>query len=102
MLDLTSLDSNGSIIVSVDAVREPGSTDTWKESPVSSQILTEYLQIGISDGGVKWAVGEDSRTAGINAAGTSDLSATLDTKQKKVIDDTLYNLGNLRKRTFDD
>jgi tRNA (guanine-N(7)-)-methyltransferase subunit TRM82 len=102
VLDLTTLDSNGSLVVSVDAVRAPGSTDTWKESPVSAQSLTECLQIGISDGGLKWAVSEDSRTACINASGTSGLSAKLDAKQKKAIDDTLYNLGNLRKRTFDD
>ncbi|KAJ5911828.1 tRNA (guanine-N(7)-)-methyltransferase non-catalytic subunit trm82 [Penicillium subrubescens] len=102
VLDLTTLDSNGSIVVSVDAVRAPGSTDTWKESPASAQILTECLQISITDGGLKWAVCEDSRTACINAGVTSGLSATLDAKQKKAIDDTLYNLGNLRKRTFDD
>jgi tRNA (guanine-N(7)-)-methyltransferase subunit TRM82 len=74
----------------------------WKESPASAQILTECLQIGTSDEGLKWTVSEDSRTAGMNAGGTSSLSATLDAKKKKAIDDTLYNLGNLRKRTFDD
>lgn len=102
MLDLATIDSNGSVVVSVDAVREPGSTDMWKESPVSPQTLTECLQISISDGGLKWAVSKDSRTACLNAGGTSGLSATLDAKQKKAIDDALYNLGNLRKRTFDD
>jgi tRNA (guanine-N(7)-)-methyltransferase subunit TRM82 len=74
----------------------------WKESPASPQTLTECLQFSISDEGLTWTVGDDTRTASINAVGTSSLSATLDAKQKKLVDDNLYNLGNLRKRTFDD
>ncbi|OOQ84498.1 tRNA (guanine-N(7)-)-methyltransferase non-catalytic subunit trm82 [Penicillium brasilianum] len=102
VLDLASIDSQGSVIISLDAVREPGSTDMWKESPVSPQTLTECLHFSISDEGLTWTVGDDTRTASINAVGTSSLPATLDAKQKKIMDDTLYNLGNLRKRTFDD
>jgi tRNA (guanine-N(7)-)-methyltransferase subunit TRM82 len=58
--------------------------------------------VGVSDGRLKWTVSEDPRTASINSGGTSDLPSALDAKQKKTYDDTLYNLGNLRKRTFDD
>ncbi|KAJ5363834.1 tRNA (guanine-N(7)-)-methyltransferase non-catalytic subunit trm82 [Penicillium cataractarum] len=102
VLDIACIDSQGSVVISLDTIRESGSTDMWKENAVSPQTLTECLQFSIADGGLKWTVGDDTRTASINAGGTSSLPVTLDAKQKKTINDTLYNLGNLRKRTFDD
>lgn len=102
VLDIACIDSQGSVGVSVDAVREPESTDKWKSSPASPQTLIECLRVGVSDGRLEWTVSEDPRSASINAGGTSDLPSALDAKQKKAYDDVLYNLGNLRKRTFDD
>ncbi|KAJ5157033.1 tRNA (guanine-N(7)-)-methyltransferase non-catalytic subunit trm82 [Penicillium canariense] len=102
VLDLVSMDLPGSVVVSVDTVREPNCTDTWKSGPASPQILLESLRANSFEGSLKWSVAEDSKLAIINAAGTSDLSTTLEAKARKAIDDALYNLGNTRKKSYGD
>ena len=99
---MTEIPSRGTISVSVDTVREPSSTETWKASPGASQTLIESFQVRSSQGILTWSPADDSMTTRINAAGTTELSASLDGKDKKTFDDYLYTLVNLRKMKFDD
>lgn len=99
---MTGISSKGTVAVSVDTIREPSSTTTWKSIPGSPQTLVESFQVGSSQGSLIWSPADDSMTAEMNSAGTADLSASLEPKQKKVFDDSLYSLVNLRKMKFDD
>lgn len=89
-------------MVSVDGVREPGSTNTWRTSPGTPQALLDSFHIKASQDGLELIRSEDPLAVGINSAGTSDLSASLDAKQKKELDTSLYNLGNLKKKASDE
>lgn len=102
MLEVAYVASQESIAVSVDGVRESGSTNTWKTTPGAPQTLLESFHVKASQEGVEFLRSEDSLALSINSAGTSDLPASLDAKQKKELDDSLYSLGNLKKKTFDD
>jgi tRNA (guanine-N(7)-)-methyltransferase subunit TRM82 len=102
VLDVTGISSKGTVVVSVDTIREPSSTTTWKSSPVTPQTLVEFFQVNSSQGSLSWSPADDSMAAEINSAGTTELSASLEPKEKKTFDDSLYTLGNLRKMKFDD
>jgi tRNA (guanine-N(7)-)-methyltransferase subunit TRM82 len=99
---VTGIPSKGTVAVSVDTVREPSSTDSWKSSSTAPQTLLESFQVNFSQGDLTWNPADDSMTAGINAAGTADLPTSLEAKDKKTFDDYLYTLVNLRKMKFDD
>ena len=93
------IDSRGTIVVSVDNMREPGSTDTWKSSPGD---FLEALRITSSPSGLKCNLTDDLLVTNINSAYTSDLPINPVAEEKKAIDEALYSLGSLRKKTFDD
>ena len=99
ILDVVEICSKGLFLVSVDAVREPRSTDTWKSSPGT---LIEAFQIFASADGPRCASIEDCLVTQINSTGTSHLPTALDEKKIKELNDIYYNLGNLRKKHFDD
>ncbi|KAJ5654611.1 hypothetical protein N7490_001614 [Penicillium lividum] len=98
VLGLVGIDQ-GSIVVSVDTVREAGSTETWKSS---SGVLLESFQINLGPDGLKCVPVEHPMVTTINAVGTSDLPAVLSEKQQKELNDSLYNLGNMKKRSNED
>lgn len=98
VLDLAGIESTGSVAVAVDTVRESGSTNTWKDSLETPQTLVECFQFSKS----KLVPAENSIAVNINSTGTADLPASLDAKQKKALDDSLYILGNLRKKPIDE
>ncbi|KAJ5509682.1 hypothetical protein N7527_011825 [Penicillium freii] len=91
VLELTGLGSRGSILVAVDTLRQSDSTSAWKSS---SQPPLEAFRF--SSG--KWAPVDDSMVIKINSEGTSNLPTTIEEKQQKELNDSMYNLGNLRKR----
>ncbi|KAJ6125448.1 hypothetical protein N7471_012765 [Penicillium samsonianum] len=91
VLELIGIDSRGSILVAVDTLRQSDSISAWKSS---SQPPLETFQL--SSG--KWAPVEDSMVTKINSEGTSSLPTTIEQKQQKELNDSMYNLGNLRKR----
>lgn len=91
VLELIGLDSRGSILVAVDTLRESDSTSAWKSS---SQPPLETFRLGSG----KWAHVEDSMVAKINSEGTSSLPTTIEEKQQKELNESMYSLGNLRKR----
>lgn len=91
VLELNGLGSRGSILVAVDTLRQSDSTSAWKSS---SQPPLEAFRF--SSG--KWAPVEDSMVIKINSEGTSNLPTTIEEKEQKELNDSMYNLGNLRKR----
>ncbi|KAJ6101945.1 hypothetical protein N7486_004372 [Penicillium sp. IBT 16267x] len=99
VLGLVGIDSRGSVIVSVDTVREAGSTDIWKSS---SGALLESFQIKLGPDGLKCVPTEDAMVANINSVGTSGLPTELNEKQQKEFNDSLYNLGNMKKKSHEE
>ncbi|OQE39063.1 hypothetical protein PENCOP_c007G02663 [Penicillium coprophilum] len=91
VLDVVGIDPRGSILVAVDTLREPNSTSAWKSS---SQPPLETFRL--SSG--KWTPAEDPMVTKINSEGTSSIPTTLEQKQQKELNDSMYSLGNLRKR----
>jgi len=83
----------------VDTVREAGSTDTWNSS---SGVLLESFQINLGPDGLKYITTEDTMVANINSVGTSDLPTGLNEKQQKEFNDSLYNLGNMKKKHYEE
>jgi tRNA (guanine-N(7)-)-methyltransferase subunit TRM82 len=91
VLELVGIDSRGSILVAVDTLRQSDSTSAWKSS---SQPPLESFRL--SSG--KWIPAEDSMVIKINSEGTTSLPMTIEQKEEKELNDSMYNLGNLRKR----
>ncbi|KAJ6005304.1 hypothetical protein N7451_003248 [Penicillium sp. IBT 35674x] len=99
VLGLIGIDSRGTVVVSVDTVRDAGSIDNWKSS---SGALLESFQINRGPDGLKCVRSEDTMVANINSIGTSDLPAGLNEKQQKEFNDSLYNLGNMKKKHYEE
>ncbi|KAJ5543516.1 hypothetical protein N7535_005941 [Penicillium sp. DV-2018c] len=91
VLDLTSIDFKASILVSVDTLRQSESTSAWRSS---SGPHLEAFQFNSG----KWTSVEDPTVRMINSEGTESLPASLEEKQKKELNETIYGLSNLRKR----
>lgn len=83
----------------MDTVREAGSTDIWKSS---SGALLESFQISLGSDGLKCVPTEDTMVANINSVGTSNLPIGLNEKQQKEFNDSLYNLGNMKKKHYEE
>ncbi|KAJ5084839.1 hypothetical protein NUU61_009418 [Penicillium alfredii] len=98
VLDVVGIDSRGLILVSVDTVREPDSTHSWKSAPSSPQTLLESFRVNLGPDSLKWVPVEDSMAVKINAEGTASFPTILEEKLKREFDDALYSLGNLRKK----
>lgn len=94
---MTSLEKDGIVIVSVDGVREAGSTDTWRTSP-SGQALVEAFRVK-SGKNLQWeSATDDTLASTVNSQGTSDIPADIQQRQRNEMKDALYGLGNLRKK----
>ncbi|KAJ5473225.1 hypothetical protein N7475_002791 [Penicillium sp. IBT 31633x] len=91
VLDLIGNDSKGTIVVSVDTLRQFDSMAAWRSS--SQPPLQTFL---FSSG--KWVPVEDPMVLKINSEGTSALPTPLNLKQQKELTDYIYNVGILRKR----
>ncbi|KAF7170900.1 hypothetical protein CNMCM5623_003366 [Aspergillus felis] len=102
VLDLTVPTEGSSIVVSVDTVREAGSTQEWRTAAPSPSTLVEAFRLKPASDGLDWEPTSDTITAQINSEGTSEISADLAEKHKKELNDSLYSLGNLRKKNFED
>ncbi|KAJ5219324.1 uncharacterized protein N7498_001423 [Penicillium cinerascens] len=102
VFDVTGIPSKNTVAVCVDTIREPNSTNMWKSSPGTPQTLIETFQVSSSEGSLSWSPADDSMVTEINLAGTTDLPVNLEPNQKKVFDDSLYTLVNLRKMKFYD
>lgn len=104
-LDVTSVETDGEIVVSVDCVREVGSTQEWRTNPASSQTLLESFRVKVGPEVLEWEPVHEP-TAFINSGGTSDITVPSEGKQQgklqKELNESLYTAGNLRKKTYED
>ncbi|KAJ5106289.1 hypothetical protein N7456_002964 [Penicillium angulare] len=98
VLDIVGTKSN-SFIASVDTVRQAGSTDSWNSS---SGALLESLQINIGPDGIQCTPSESPVVSNINLAGTSDIPTGLNEKQQQDVNNSLYNLENMKKKSYDE
>lgn len=100
VLDLTISSKDSAVLVSVDAVHVAGSTQEWRATPSSSSTLIEAFRLKSDTENVEWEPMSEAITSQVNSQGTSEISATLEEKQKKEFNDALYSSGNLRKKNL--
>lgn len=100
-LDLASMEATGDLVVSVDCVREPESTQQWKTTPASPQTLLESFHAKAGPATLEWNPVHEMTTT-VNSEGTSDLTAPAEGKQRQELDESLYSMGNLRKKTYEE
>ncbi|EED16850.1 tRNA methyltransferase, putative [Talaromyces stipitatus ATCC 10500] len=106
VLDLTYLDENNMIFVSIDSCHEPGSIKDWKKDSDESPVLVEGYTVKVKDGKLVLDSVANQAVNNINAQGTAKVLAGVDEsswpKSQKAFSERLYSLQNLRKRTTGD
>lgn len=91
------METEGTVLISVDCVREAGSTQTWRANP-TSQTLLEAFRVKSAADGLQWEPATEEMTAAANSEGTSHIPADIQEKQRKEMNESLYGLENLRKK----
>ncbi|GMF68864.1 unnamed protein product [Aspergillus oryzae] len=102
VLDVAIMEKDSTIVVSVDCIREKGSTHEWRASPTSPSNLIESFRVKPGTENLEWEPVTESLVTNINMGGSSGIPADADTKQRKELNDVLYSLGNLRKKHGED
>jgi tRNA (guanine-N(7)-)-methyltransferase subunit TRM82 len=99
------MDKSGRVLVSVDNVHEPGSTGRRRDAPLGPQQLLVALRMSIGPNGLTWEALPSHAVDAINQTGTSDLGSFANegeiSKAVAALSDSLYTVGNLRKRVLD-
>lgn len=93
------METDGLILVSVDGVREAGSTQAWRTNPGLAHTLVEAFRVKPGSDGLQWEPVTEGMASSINSQGTSSIETTGE-KQQKEMNEALYGLGNLRKQPF--
>ena len=106
VLDLASVDENGTILVSVDCCHEPGSIADWRNNADESSVLLEEYIVRLKDGKLVMDRAASQVINYINKQGTASILAGVDeasmSKGQKAFSERLYSLHNLRKRPTKD
>ncbi|KAL1954988.1 hypothetical protein VTO42DRAFT_395 [Malbranchea cinnamomea] len=106
VLDVTSIDGTCQLLISTDNVHEPGSTRTRRSTPPVPQRMLNALTLSTSPSGLKWEECSSPAVDVINEHGTSQIQVSGnekdDLKQAGTIAQSLYGLGDLRKRGRED
>jgi tRNA (guanine-N(7)-)-methyltransferase subunit TRM82 len=102
VLDVASIEKDNMIVVSVDCIRQKGSTQEWRENPTSPSNLIESFRVKPGTESLEWEPVTETLAANINSSGSSDIPADTDTKRRKLLNGALYSLGNLRKKPGQD
>lgn len=94
---------DGIIIVSVDNVHEPSSTKAPRSTPTSPQILLQAFKLSSGSEGLRSEPALGSILDTINGQGSFDAIVSNEDesskgKKLKALSDSLYAIGNLRKR----
>jgi tRNA (guanine-N(7)-)-methyltransferase subunit TRM82 len=99
------MDKSGRVLVSVDNVHEPGSTGQRRDTPSSPQQLLVALTMSIGTNGLVWEALPCQAVDAINQTGTSDLGSFASegdiSKAVAALSDSLYTVGNLRKKVLE-
>ena len=88
--------------MSIDCVCEAGSTQAWRADAAPSQPLIELFRVRLGQDRLEWESAQDLVVKQINSEGTSEIPVDTDGQQRKGFNESLYSLGNLRKRLFAD
>lgn len=101
VLDVTTIGTKGIVVVSVDCVRQAGSTQEWRTSPTSPQTLLESFRMKTGSEALEWEPTQEL-AATVNSGGTADITAAAEGKAQKELNESVYIMGNLRKKTAED
>lgn len=97
---------NDTIVISVDGVHESGSTKTWKENITEPQVFVQAFAIKFQQENVVYEPVTAPVVENINLHGTEEILKSKDeasrTKEQKMFSESLYSIGNLRKRGQED
>ncbi|KAL3458063.1 hypothetical protein BJX64DRAFT_280123 [Aspergillus heterothallicus] len=102
ILDVQVHSDSNALFISTDNIREPGSTQNWRSAPTSPQSLLQAFTLRQEDAVLAWEPALDALTSSINAAGTSIVLAGSEKKAQTALNNSLYGLENLRKKTYGD
>ncbi|KAL1970551.1 hypothetical protein VTN77DRAFT_4195 [Rasamsonia byssochlamydoides] len=102
VLDVTHAGNSDTIVISVDGVHESGSTKAWKDNTTELQILVQAFRIKFQEENIAYEPAITPIVDNINRHGTEDILKSEDetsrAKEQKMLSESLYNIGNLRKR----
>ena len=101
VLDVTSIGTKGMIVISVDCVRQAESTQEWRTSPTSRQTLLESFRVKQGAEALEWETIQEP-AATVNSEGTADITTAAEGKAQKELNESVYIMGNLRKKTTED
>ncbi|KAL3481228.1 hypothetical protein BJX99DRAFT_219380 [Aspergillus californicus] len=99
ILDIQPREDINTVLISVDNIRQPGSTQEWRSSPSPAPLL-EAFQLKPGTEISEWTTVSDNMLSTINASNTVAISATTEGKDKTALNNSLYGLENLRKKAF--
>ncbi|KAM5466348.1 tRNA (guanine-N(7)-)-methyltransferase non-catalytic subunit trm82 [Microsporum audouinii] len=106
VLDTTSLNDQGAIIISSDNVHEPGSTTLQRCNKPSPPIALQQFTATVDSGSVKWEECPGAALDAINSSSSFDMSIAEDEKERqkqlKQLGESLYFIGNFRKNVRGD
>jgi tRNA (guanine-N(7)-)-methyltransferase subunit TRM82 len=102
VLDVTEAENDNTVFVSVDGVHESGSTRTWRDEVTQPQIFVQAFTMKTQGENKAYEPANSPTIDNINRHGTEDILKSTDeaarAKEQKVLSESLYNVGNLRKR----
>ncbi|KAL2834058.1 hypothetical protein BJY01DRAFT_224607 [Aspergillus pseudoustus] len=101
VLDVKTYPKNNTIFVSTDNIREPGSTQDWR-TPSAPQSLLQAFTLKQGGEALEWEPALAALTGSVNAAGTSAVLAGAEKKVQTALNNSIYGLENLRKKTYGD
>jgi hypothetical protein len=102
VLDVAYAGNGDLLLISVDGVHDSGSTQTWRSNITGKQVFVEGFVMRVLDGKLTFEPSAAQIIDNINTQGTDDILKSTDegsrTKERKVLNEALYNIENLRKR----
>lgn len=102
VLDLTEAGNGDPLLISVDGVHESGSSRTWRDEVAQPQVFVQAFTIKIQGENIVYEPANAPIIDNINHQGTEDILKSTDevsrAKEQKVLSESLYNVGNLRKK----
>ena len=102
VLNVTAVGDSGTIVVSVDGLHEDGCTKTWRDGLPSRQTFLQLFDARGQQNTVILEPLSNSAIDNINRGGTADCFESTgedsSVQLRKSISESLYNIGNLRKR----
>lgn len=99
---MTGNEADDVIYVSVDSVREAGSTQAWRTDTTSPQTLIESFRVKLAQETLEWESVNEAVTTKVNSEGTLEIPAAAEEKQQKELNQSMYSMGNLRKGVHGD